>query len=546
MRAAIYARYSTDRQSEASVEDQFRVCRRIAERHGFTVVAQFSDAAISGGTTRRPGYQAMFAAVRERAFDVIVAEDTSRLWRNRKEQEDRIAELADLDLHVVTHDLDTRQESADILGPVLGAMAHQYRREIGRRTKRGLEGVARQGKCAGGRGYGYIPAAMSGTGREEIDAAQAAVVREIFELYAGGWSPRAIAAELNRRGVPSPGSSWKRAERRRAGWMSSAIAGDPARGIGILNNELYVGRRVWNRRRWIRSASDSHRRRSVANPPSEWVVTDVLRLRIVPERLWEAVKARQAAIAQTRGARVKAGLKPQTGAGPKYLLSGLLRCGECGARLVMASRLHYACSSRINGGACSSTVRVNRAVVESGILTGTKRELLKPEIVAEARKRIVRALKQRKAKPIDRRRIDQLRREVVNLTEAIAAGALRTSASIASRLQAAEAELTRLEAVKPAPKVTELPAGIEDAWRAAVANLEVVVATHDVARARTVLRDLIGEIQVNATPEEIRFETKKGALEGALVRAAGSQQLSVVAGAGFRICLLRLPRRPPP
>ena len=58
-----------------------------------------------------------------------------------------------------------------------------------------------------------------------------------------------------------------------------------------------------------------------------------------------------------------------------------------------------------------------------------------------------------------------------------------------------------------------------------------VLATHDVARARTALRDLIGEIQVVATPEEIRFETKKGALEGALVRAAGGQQISLVAGA---------------
>jgi hypothetical protein len=72
---------------------------------------------------------------------------------------------------------------------------------------------------------------------------------------------------------------------------------------------------------------------------------------------------------------------------------------------------------------------------------------------------------------------------------------------------------------------------VESAWRKAVARLETVLSTHDVARARTTLRDLIGEIQVKATAEEIRFETKEGALEGAFVRAAGSQQINLVAGA---------------
>ena len=106
MRAALYARYSTDMQSEASIADQHRVCERLAKQHGFRVITKFSDAAISGGTTARPDYQRMLDAARRREFDVIVAEDTSRLWRNLSEQAPRLAELADLDVHVVTHDLD--------------------------------------------------------------------------------------------------------------------------------------------------------------------------------------------------------------------------------------------------------------------------------------------------------------------------------------------------------------------------------------------------------------------------------------------------------
>jgi DNA invertase Pin-like site-specific DNA recombinase len=117
-------------QRAESIEDQHRVCERLAERHDFTVISRFSDAAISGGTAARPGYQDMLRAARRHDFDVIIAEDTSRLWRNLAEQSPRLAELSDLGIQVVTHDLDTRHESAEIMGAVGGAMASSYRKEI--------------------------------------------------------------------------------------------------------------------------------------------------------------------------------------------------------------------------------------------------------------------------------------------------------------------------------------------------------------------------------------------------------------------------------
>jgi DNA invertase Pin-like site-specific DNA recombinase len=101
LRAALYGRYSTEKQSENSIADQFRVCAGIAARHGFQVVGHFSDAALSGGTTQREGYQALLAAARRGEFDVIVAEDASRLWRLMAEQSPRLAELLDLGVHVV-------------------------------------------------------------------------------------------------------------------------------------------------------------------------------------------------------------------------------------------------------------------------------------------------------------------------------------------------------------------------------------------------------------------------------------------------------------
>ena len=101
-RAALYARFSTDKQRDASIQDQFRECERVASAAGLKVVARFEDKGISGGTAQRPGYQAMLAAARNHEFDVIVCEDISRLWRNRGEFGSRSVELEDLGVHCLT------------------------------------------------------------------------------------------------------------------------------------------------------------------------------------------------------------------------------------------------------------------------------------------------------------------------------------------------------------------------------------------------------------------------------------------------------------
>jgi|HubBroStandDraft_4_1064222.scaffolds.fasta_scaffold02724_5 site-specific DNA recombinase len=550
MKAALYARYSIEKQSEASVADQLRVCERIAQRHGFEIVARFDDAAISGGTAQRPNYQAMLGAARRREFDVIVSEDSSRLWRSMAEQAPRLAELADLGLHVVTHDLDTRQESAAVLSAVIGSMAEHYRKEIGRRTRRGLEGRARQGKSAGGRAYGYVPPAQSATGEVEIDAKQADVVRWIFEQYAAGWSPLRIAADLNARGVPSPGATWNRSKRRKAKWVTSAIAGDKRKAAGVLNNDTYRGVVVWNRARWVRSAADSSRRRCVLNPRSEWIERKDERLRIVSDVLWQRVKDRQQRASARIGERVSRGISRQnakrTGRGPKHLFSTLLQCGQCGANFVMVDKAFYACSSFKHGGraACPNDFRVQRAVLEDGLLTGIRRELLAPEVLAEFKRRVVKRLADAQRAPaVDHKRIAELEDQVANLAEAIATGALKSSPALAGRLSAAEGELERLRAAavpREESKVARVIPRIAEGFEELVADLPNAVK-RDVDRARATIRRYVGDKILVA--EEIQdgqpvvtFRTCKGLMEAAFLRVAGGShvlQTSVVAGAGF-------------
>jgi site-specific DNA recombinase len=83
MRAAIYARFSTALQREASIEDQVRLCRERAERESLRLVEVFSDRAISGASMLRPGLQAMLEGARAGRFDVIIAEALDRLSRDQ-------------------------------------------------------------------------------------------------------------------------------------------------------------------------------------------------------------------------------------------------------------------------------------------------------------------------------------------------------------------------------------------------------------------------------------------------------------------------------
>jgi site-specific DNA recombinase len=338
-RAALYARYSTDKQSEMSVEDQFRVSERIANREGFEVVARFEDRAITGGTSARPGYQAMLSGARLRQFDAIIAEDLKRLWREQAEQWRCIKELLDLDMCVITASgVDSRQPNFEIIASVIGAAAELDRKEASYRTRRGLEGLAVAGKSTGGKAYGYVAARDSDTGQVEIKEAEAAVVTRIFEMYASGLSPRSIAGRLNAEGVPSPGASWFRKStgqhsKRRSKWVASAIHGDVRRGSGILNNERYIGRMNWGRSHWKRGAADSSKRvNRLIDDRSQWVTHEEPRLRIISDELWNRVRERQAIMAAgavcIRAAR--------TGRPAASLLSGLLVCASCGSRFIAA------------------------------------------------------------------------------------------------------------------------------------------------------------------------------------------------------------------
>jgi hypothetical protein len=401
-----------------------------------------------------------------------------------------------------------------------------------------LEGLARQAKSTGGRAYGYVIR----DGKRQIDTEQAEIIRWMFAKYADGWSALRIAADLNSRAVPSPGSSWNRAKKRKRDWMASAISGNPEEGIGILNNDLYRGDVVWNRCRWIRSAVDGKKRRRMLNPKSQWIVHHDEDLRIVPEDLWQAARQRQADRSSLIGERIRRGLSKRSasslGRFPRYLFSGLLKCGQCGSNYVIAGARHYACASYVNGNACKNTVRVRRDLVENALLDGIRKDLLSAEAIREACRRVRAKLRQQKQGRDLAEQITEVQSEVDNLSEAVATGALRTSPSLAARLATAETLLTELksqEVRRALPADDRLVPDIAGRYRRLVSNLARSLGRVDMDRARIELGRLIGPVKIEASATEIRFYNEQGRLEAALLRAVGSESTASFCGSGGRI-----------
>jgi hypothetical protein len=253
-----------------------------------------------------------------------------------------------------------------------GTMNALFLKDLAQKTRRGLQGRVLQGLSGGGVCYGYdlVPGE---TGSRRINANEAEVVQAIFRDFAAGLSPRAIARKLNEKGIPGPSGN---------PWRDTTIRGHFGRGTGILNNELYVGRLVWNRLTYLKDPKTG-RRRSRHNPPEKWIVHDVPALRVVDDELWEAVKARQGSIrASDRVVKARA-TRFWERRRSRHLLSGLVRCQECGSRYAAVGRDYLACSAARGSGTCSNRQSIRRPALEGLILDGLRQRLMAPELVEE-------------------------------------------------------------------------------------------------------------------------------------------------------------------
>ena len=158
MRVVFYARYSSDRQREASIKDQFRNCSRLAKHEGWDVAKWYRDKAISGSTSNRPGYQQMLSDAGEGRFDVLIVDDLSRLSRDDIEMMQVIRRFIYWDIRIigVSDGYDSDSKGAKVHAGVRGLINEIYLDDLSEKTHRGLSGNAIKGLSCGGRSYGHL------------------------------------------------------------------------------------------------------------------------------------------------------------------------------------------------------------------------------------------------------------------------------------------------------------------------------------------------------------------------------------------------------
>jgi site-specific DNA recombinase len=561
MRAAIYSRYSTDQQREASIADQIEVCRRYCERQGWTVTASYDDAAISGASSRmRPGFQRLLAETESGRFDVLVCEAIDRLGR-------KLADVADLYdrltfARVQIHAAAIGQVSQMHIG-IMGTMAQMTLSDMRDKVRRGQLGRARAGRIPGGLAYGYEvvppPPGAKESGERKIKPDEAEVVLRIFKSYAAGMSPRQLARELNAEGVAGPDGR---------PWIDTTIRGQADRGTGLLNNTLYIGKLSWNRCSYVKDPRTG-RRVARINPQSEWQETAVPELRIVDQELWQRVKAQQA------DARIEMGRDDGGNAlnrvhRRQFLLSGLLTCGSCGGAYTIVARDRYGCATRRGKGTCDNRQTIMRHRIETRVLGALKARMLTPELVEE----FVRAFAEELA-TLQRDagcRRDHLASQLA-ATDRRLQGVLRAiedgawSDTLRARLQDLERrkhEMTTAPAALEHPPPVRLHPNAAAIYAVKVAELEASLNAPEIrAEAANVLRSLIERVVLvddAAAPDGLRAELH-GDLATILLLAAPAEQagrrpggrketpqgtcvpggqLSVVAGIGFEPMTFRL------
>ena len=209
-KAVIYARYSSDKQTEQSIEGQVRECETYAKGKNLTIIGKYFDRALTGKVDKRPDFQRMVKDSGKKLFDYIIVYQLDRFARNRYDSAHYKNILKKNGVKVLSAKENIADDPSGILmETVLEGMAEYYSAELAQKVKRGLyEGFLKGHNSGGGRCYGYDCAPVgqaSSSGRVAkklvINNAESEIVRKIFDDYASGMLVKDIKKWLDTNGI---------------------------------------------------------------------------------------------------------------------------------------------------------------------------------------------------------------------------------------------------------------------------------------------------------------------------------------------------------
>ncbi len=339
-KAALYARYSTDEQRATSLDDQLRRCKERAKSEGYVVpnALVFTDAAMTGsekGLGRREGYRALLQAIEAGQCQAVIVTELSRLARDMSETLNfkKLIRRTGVRLLTIADGIDSNRKGWSLIIGFSGVMAEHVVEETRERVIAGMLGQLERGYQIAQAPFGYLAVKEVDARGEhigthwKIDEHKAIIVREMYAMRLKAMSYARIARVLNDRGILPPGHQRKKC---------AQFYWRPATVRQLLANPIFAGTFVWNGSGFTRSkAKKENRKVEIKEFPRK-------ELAIVEHNTW---------------VQCNPGVAPRPiRAGRTHPLSGLVRCGDCGARLSLSSggknSLNLHCSQ------CDSAKRV--------------------------------------------------------------------------------------------------------------------------------------------------------------------------------------------
>jgi DNA invertase Pin-like site-specific DNA recombinase len=547
--AVIYARYSSIMQKDSSIDGQVRFCKKLAEREGLKIIQTFEDRAKSGQSEAgRDGYAAMMAGARKRAFDVLIIENLDRAGRGSFIT--RMKEVLDFNRVDV---LTARGWASRTDVAVQGLVNSLDKGTRATNVRRGHDNCVALGKIPGSVAYGYRPIPGK-PGEHEIDPEQEKIVVRIFREYASGRSPRKIAADLTKEGVPTPRSH---REKRYAGsttWNSQAFVGGMY-AKGILGNRKYIGEIDWNTHS-TEENPDTQKKVKLSNPKDQHLRVLNPKLRIIPQNLWDAAqKVRTDRSVKKFGADGKVTRRPVVARG-EHLLSGLLRCGTCNGHMRISNTSRngtsrVACAAAHQHHTCEHTKTYDVDELKNGILAGMTENLLSDEMIDAAlgayRTEKNQGVKNDSEKKAVERKLNALNLEIARLVDAT----MKTDnppAEFYKKIDAKEVEraslderLHQLGGPGGSNNLLQFPIGspkFKDIYRKSVFEVHrAMTKKPDTPESREAFRNLIDSIVVHPTAKRMPYEftpyARIAAIQGVNLFPACRTTKEVIAAQGL-------------
>lgn len=360
-KCVIYARYSSDRQTEQSIEGQLRVCYEFAKQNELVVVREYIDRAMTGTNDLRKDFQQMLSdSEKTKEWDICLVYALDRFGRNSIEQAINKYKLQKTGKIVISatqrtsRNIDGSQNlDGIILENMYVGMAEYYSAELSQKVKRGMNESRQKGNFTGGYlPYGYYVTGDRKNGKKiHIDEDKAVVVRKIFEDYAAGRLVTDIIDELHEKGIENRGKPFAR----------NTV-------YNLLKNEKYAG---------IFRHGDE-------------VFTNIYPA-IISQTTYEIVRAK---IEGNKYGKHKPDVE--------YLLKYKVVCGYCGKPVNSDAGTskngtimrYYKCAGKRIDKSCPHTP-IRKEVLEQVVIDATYKALASPELIEDIAARIMGVHKKR-------------------------------------------------------------------------------------------------------------------------------------------------------